>query len=118
MDTRSKILTMDAARRLGKPLTVVATASTVLRAGFVKELESVREPGRPLLALVLPATPELLPLCARAELLAGLRAVDYVAIAESAELEGFDAVHLEGADTSRTQELIAAVGQASRLNAT
>ncbi len=114
MDTRSKILTLDAARRLGNPLTVVATASTVLRADFVKELERLRVPGRPLLALVLPAIPELLPRRARAELLAGLRTVDYVAMADAADVDGFDAVHLEDADTSRTQELIAVVGQASR----
>jgi hypothetical protein len=117
MDTRNKILTLDAARRLGCPLTVVATGSTVLRAGFVKELEALRVPGRALLAVVLPAEPELLPLRARAELLAGLRVVDYVAIAEPAELDGLDAIHLEAADAARTGELVRrvrdSIGQAS-----
>jgi hypothetical protein len=106
MDTRDKILTLDAVRRLGRPLTVVATASTVLRADFVRELEALRVPGRPLLAVVLPAEPELLPRRARADLLAGLRVVDYVAIAEPGELDGLDAIHLEAADVFRTGQLI------------
>jgi hypothetical protein len=102
MDTRDKILTLAAARRLGRPLTVVAVASTLLRADLVNEMAALRRPGRPLLAVVLPAEPELLPRRARAELLAALRVVDYVLIAELAELDGFDVIHLE----SRDAELI------------
>lgn len=106
MDTRNKILTLEEARRLDKPLTIVSTASTVLRAEFVKELEALRRAGTALLAVVLPAEPELLSCPARAELLAGLRAVDYVAIAEREELAGWNVVHLESADAVRTKELV------------
>jgi hypothetical protein len=107
MDTRDKILTLDAARRLPAPLTVVATASTVLRAGFIRQLEALRRPGRKLLAVVVPAEgPELLPRAARAELLAGLRMVDYVVAADASELAGFEVVDLEREDRARTEELI------------
>jgi hypothetical protein len=98
MDTRDKILTLAAARRLDLPLTVIATASTILRAGLIDELAALRRPGRALLAVVLPAEPELLPRRARAELLAALRIVDYVTIADVPELDGLDAIHLESRD--------------------
>jgi hypothetical protein len=106
MDTRDKILTLDVARRLVQPLTVVATASMVLRAELIRELEALRTPGRALLAVVMPAQPELLPCGARAELLAALRVVDYVAIADASGLEGLNAIHLESRDQARTEQLI------------
>jgi hypothetical protein len=98
MDTRDKILTVAAARAMSRPLTVVATASTLLRADLVKQLEALRTPGRALLAAVLPAEPELLPRRARAELLAALRVVDYVVIAEPAELDGLEMIRMESRD--------------------
>ena len=63
-------------------------------------------PSRSLLAVVLPAEPELLPRRARAELLAALRVVDYVTIAEPADLHSFEVIHLENQDRTRTAELI------------
>ena len=114
MDTRNKILTLDAFRRLSQPLTVVATSTSVLRAGFVKELEGLRVPGRALVVVLLPAEPELLPARARAEVMAGLRAVDYVVIATMEDLSGVEVISLETSDRRRTADLIRRVGQASQ----
>jgi len=114
MDTRNKILTLEDFGRLDLPLTVVATSTSVLRAGFVKELEGLRVPGHALVVALLPAEPELLPARARAEVMAGLRAVDYVIVATTEDLAGFDFISLESSDRERTADLIRRVGQASR----
>jgi len=114
MDTRNKILTLDALRQLDRPLTVVATSTAVLRAGFVKELEALRTPGHALVVALLPAEPELLPVHARAEVMAGLRAVDFVVIATMEDLSGVKVISLEPSDRERTADLIRRVGQASR----
>ena len=114
MDTRNKILTLEDFGRLDQPLTVVATSTSVVRAGFVKELEALRSPGRALVVALLPAEPELLPVRARAEVMAGLRAVDYVVIATMEDLSGVDVISREPSDRERTADLIRRVGQASR----
>ncbi len=106
MDTRNKILTLDALRRLDQPLTVVATSTSVLRAGFVKDLEGLRTPGHALVVALLPAGPELLPVRARAEVMAGLRAVDYVVIATPGDLADIEVVSLESSDRARTADLL------------
>ena len=107
MDTRDKILTLAAVRALGRPLTVVATTSTLLRADLVNELAALRHP---LLAAVLPAEPALLPLRARAELLAALRVVDYVVIAEPADLDGLEVIRLESRDPDLIRRVRSSVG--------
>jgi hypothetical protein len=90
VDTRSKILTAADARRLTGPLTLVTGYFDVLRREDVRELEASAspEPGAfRLLVAVLPLDGALLAQRARAELVAGLRMVDYVIAASESEAE-------------------------------
>ena len=75
------------ATRMPKPVAVVACEFNVLRAEHARQIEAFREtvPGHTLLAVVLPVTPELLSSRARAELVAGLRAVERVTVADTIE---------------------------------
>lgn len=79
MDTRTKILSPPAVVP-AEPLVVVTGHFDVLRAEHVRELAEVRSgtPGAKLLVIVSQGLESLLPLAARAELVAGLRMVDYV----------------------------------------
>ncbi len=112
MDTRTKILTIEAARRIAEPVVVATGFFDVLRAEHVRELGELRKDG-PLLAVVLPLENELLDQRARAELAAGLRMVDYVVAADLAgagalagALKTIRVAHLEAADARRVQQLI------------
>ena len=112
MDTRTKILTPEAARRIAQPVVVATGFFDVLRAGHARELAELRKLG-PLLVIVLPLEDELLDQRARAELVAGLRAVDYVVIADQAgatalveSLQTIRVEHMEAADTRRARQLI------------
>jgi len=107
MDTRAKILSPDAAPG---GCTVVTGYFDVLLAEHVRELKAL---PRPLLAVVLPLSGELLPQRARAELAAGLRMVDYVVIAGDSDAEALcgrlrpaRVVRMEAADARRTRQLI------------
>jgi len=113
VDTRSKILT--SADSLPRPAAFIAGYFDVLRAEHVRELQQVRGrvPQGPLVAAVLPYPEELLDQRTRAELVAALRVVDYVLIADHEELhrliERFrpaEVVRLEAADRRRTRRLI------------
>lgn len=115
MDTRNKILTLDAALCLPQPLTVVTGYFDVLRADHVRDLRQARAtaPERPLLAVVLPGEDALLDQRARAEMLAALRMVDYVVPAAGSGLELLQAalpssqwVRLEAADQRRSRQLM------------
>jgi len=115
VDTRNKILTLDAALCLPQPLTVVTGYFDVLRADHVRDLRQAREtaPERPLLAVVLPGEDALLDQRARAEMLAALRMVDYVVPAAGSGLELLQAalpssqwVRLEAADQRRSRQLM------------
>jgi hypothetical protein len=94
MDTRAKILTPGDARRLRRPVAAIGCAFNVLRAEHARQISAWGETvaGHTLLAVVLPVTPELLPRAARAELLAGLRAVQWVTVADAIEPFGAAAV--------------------------
>ncbi len=115
MDTRSKILTPAAARRIPAPVTVVTGFFDVLRAEHARELQKARREGsgRPLLVVVLPLADALLGQRARAELVAGLRMVDYVVAADWEEvaalidsLKPAQLIRLETADARRARQLI------------
>jgi len=115
VDTRSKILKVEAALQLPPPLTVVTGYFDVLRAAHVRDLERARslDPERPLLAVVLAGTGALLDQRARAELVAALRVVDYVVTADERDLDCIVAtfptsqpVRLEAADERRAAELM------------
>ena len=114
MDTRSKILTAEAARALAGPLTVVTDYFDVLRAEHARELEDVRRRtgNRTLLALVLPFSGEVFDIGARARLVAALRVVDYVVVADEldagallAALHAETVIHLEAEDERRNREI-------------
>jgi len=114
MDTRRKILSLDAAFALRTSVTVVTGTFDVLRAEHARELAAIRErTGKPLLAVVLPVEKELLSQTARAALVAALRMIDYVVIADSAELDRLVAVlrpasveRMETADALRMKQLV------------
>lgn len=115
MDTRSKILTPAAARRIAVPVTVVTGFFDVLRAEHARELTKARRAGsgHPLLVVVLPLDGALLGQRARAELVAGLRMVDYVVAADREEVSALidslkpaQVIQLESADARRARQLI------------
>jgi glycine/D-amino acid oxidase-like deaminating enzyme len=112
MDTRTKILSLEAAPRA---CTVVTGAFDPVLAEDARALAEIRanHPDRPLLVVVLPLPEELLPQRARAELVAALRMVDYVVTAPDATtdallaaLEPRHLVRLEGAQAVRKRQLM------------
>jgi bifunctional ADP-heptose synthase (sugar kinase/adenylyltransferase) len=112
VDTRSKILNVEAAPR---GCTVVTGLFDVVLAADAAELAEIRakHPGHPLLVVVLALAGELLAQRARAELAAALRMVDYVVIADDAapdallaRLEPADVVRLEEAQAARKRQLM------------
>ena len=114
MDTRSKILNPAEAASLTGPLAMATGYFDVLRAAHIREFDELRRRagGAKLLAVVLPCAGECLPQRARAELVAALRVIDYVVIADDAargRLAGFlkpvEIVRLEAADIRRAREL-------------
>ncbi len=88
MDTRIKILTGPEAVA-GEPLVVVTGYFDVLRAEHVRALSGARQraPGARLVAVVVGGRDQLLPLPARAELVAALRMVDYVLSADDRDVD-------------------------------
>ena len=114
MDTRNKILTAAAALAIPRPFAIVTGTFDVLRAEHARELQEARSRSGAarLLVIVLPRSSELLPQCARAELVAALRVVDYVVASGPLELEGIlnalepiHLVRLEEADELRSRQL-------------
>jgi hypothetical protein len=111
MDTRSKILTFDAALRLPRgEITLVSGYFDALRAAHTRELAKL---PRPLLAVVLPRSGELLSQAGRAEMAAALRVIDYVVIAENKELDALvetltprQVVRMEARDAALVEQLI------------
>jgi len=111
MDTRRKILTLEDALRLPHGQVTLATGYfDALRAAHVRHLSAL---SRPLLAVVLPLSGELLPQRARAEMAASLRVIDYVVIVENKDLDALieglaprELVRLEARDTALVQQLI------------
>ena len=115
MDTRTKILNLEAARRLRAPRLVVVTGYfDLLRAGHACELEAIRQrTGGALLALVLPWDDAYLSQRARAEMTAALRVIDYVVAVDHGDVEAlvsalgpFEVIRLESSHALRNRELI------------
>ena len=114
MDTRNKILTLEAALRLpAGSLSLVTGAFDLLTAAHARDVAAFRaRVSGPVLAVVLAGDSGLLPQRARAELVAGLRAVDYVVAASREDVERLLATlrpaaveRLEEADARRAEEL-------------
>ncbi len=121
MDTRSKILREDGPwPDFARPLAVATGYFDVLRAGHARELQEARNAAgaAALLVIVLERDAELLPLRARAELVAALRAVDYVVCEIEVEQVRPDyVVSLEEGDELRLRDLRErAAGQAGGLS--
>jgi glycerol-3-phosphate cytidylyltransferase-like family protein len=91
LDTRQKIFDSEAI--------VVTGHFDPLTAAHAERLQSLKQPGRALVVIVTEPEHPILPARARAELVAGLAAVDRVFIAE-------DVCREEAADFERTQELV------------
>lgn len=111
MDTRAKIVSSRALPELvTDPVTLVTGYFDVLRAGHIR---SLRELSANRLAIAVRPDPSaVLPLQARAELVAALRMVDYVVTADDRELATLvralrpaRVLHLEDADRQRAAEL-------------
>ena len=107
MDTRTKIVPhAEAARLAASGATIVSGYFDPLRAAHVDRLQDLKRAGAPLLVLIADPENAILPSRARAELVAGLKVVDYV----TESPEGIQAHHrLEPEDLQRLEELIAHV---------
>ncbi len=88
MDTRIKILSGPRILE-GEPLAVVTGYFDVVRAEHVRDLAAAhrRAPRARLLVVVVRGAEPLLPLAARAELVAAIRMVDYVLTADDHDVE-------------------------------
>ena len=100
MDTRGKIIGASQAKRLAQSgATVVSGYFDPLTAPLAERLQQLKQDGFPLLVLIRMPEDAILPARARAELVAGLRVVDYVCdlepeITASASLEAEHGEHL------------------------
>jgi bifunctional ADP-heptose synthase (sugar kinase/adenylyltransferase) len=112
MDTRTKIVSLEAAPR---GCTVVSGTFDVVLAEDARELAGIRSSHDelPLLVVVLPLADSLLTQRARAELVAALRMVDYVVTADDtaadaqlASLEPAQLVRLEEVHAVRKRQLM------------
>lgn len=114
MDTRAKILAADsleAVRRGAGRLKVVTGYFDPLLAAHARRLAALRNPGETLVVVVRDLAGALLPLRARAELVAALAAVDWVVATEDPEpviaaLRPDELVREEQADLERRERLI------------
>ena len=113
MDTRAKILSAPAVVP-AEQVVVVTGYFDVLRAEHVRQLAQVRAgtAGARLLVIVSQGRDTLLPAGARAELVAGLRMVDYVLTADDGDVDAFiealkpaRVVRLEAEDARRVDRL-------------
>lgn len=114
MDTRVKIVgpeRLEAVRRDARRLKVVTGYFDPLLACHARRLAALRRAGETLVVVVRDLAPALLPLRARAELVAALAVVDWVVAAEDPEpiiaaLRPDELVREEQADLERREELI------------
>ena len=112
MDTRSKIIDSVQIIPSGRPVTLVTGYFDVLGPRHIEALEGVSRPDRCLLVALHTGPAGILPLRARAELVAALRMVDYVVTADEAQLDAFISsfnpahiVRLEEDEQARASEL-------------
>ncbi len=112
MDTRKKIVS---AFDVPRNATVVTGTFDVMRAADAQQLAETRgrAPGRPFAVVILPLEDALMNPRARAEVVAALRMVDYVLIADDAHpdallasLQPAELVRLESVHADRKRQLI------------
>jgi bifunctional ADP-heptose synthase (sugar kinase/adenylyltransferase) len=116
VDTRIKILDAAAAaaraadwREAGLPTTVVSGHFDPLLASHAVSLEQARPPGGRLLVIVTSPEQPILDPRARAELVAGLAAVDAVTVAEGDALSPAPSTRLEAEHEAAAEGFIARV---------
>ena len=118
MDTRTKIVSPNAAAEFPQPLLLVTGRFDILRTEMARELAAARErTGAQTLAVaILPLADEVAPLAARAQLAAALRVVDYVFPIPEGDLKSLadrlqpmEILDLQEADAERKRQLIAHV---------
>ncbi|HEY1207215.1 MAG: hypothetical protein ABSH46_20040 [Bryobacteraceae bacterium] len=112
MDTRTKILdagaaakAADEARRAGKTVKLVAGTFDPVLAEHARRLREIAGDGAVLFVAIGEPLRPLLPVQARAELVAALGVVDYVVLGD-APLQPDEVYREESADAGRTQDLI------------
>ncbi len=104
MDTRKKIIgATEAAAIAASGATVVSGYFDPLVASHAERLAALKPNGAKLLVLIATPGNAILPAAARAELVAGLRAVDYVAELTAALSPQ---IHLESEDAERFAALL------------
>jgi hypothetical protein len=104
MDTRNKIVTAaEAVCIAARAATVVSGYFDPLLASHAARLKEIKRGGVPLIVAITSSPDSILPARARAELVAGLRVVDYV----TESLDGLvPHVRLEEEDAARLDKLI------------
>jgi hypothetical protein len=104
LDTREKIISADRAAALARDgATVVSGFFDPMVASTAARLSELKQHGKPLLVAITTAPDSILPARARAELIAGLRVVDYVVESDAGLTP---ATKLEREDTARLADLI------------
>ena len=106
MDTRTKIISNDEARKIADAVIVSGYFDPILHT-HAERLKSLKKPGQPLLVLIATPANAILPARARAELVAGLACVDYVTEIGSTYPDGLTPhTQLETEDAARLEQLI------------
>ena len=106
MDTRTKILSNDDARKLAGA-TLVSGYFDPITKQHAERLQGLKQAGSPLLVLIATPANAILPPEARANLIAGLACVDAVTIIGGAYPEGLmPHTQLETEDSARLEQLI------------
>lgn len=106
MDTRIKIISNDEARAI-QGAKIVSGYFDPVTSEHAERLRGLKESSRPLLILIGTPPDPILPAEARAQLVAALKCVDYVTIANGPHPSGLTPhVQLEAEDTERLEKLI------------
>ena len=106
MDTRTKIVSNDAARQIDGAVIVSGYFDPIVHL-HADRLARLRKVGQPLLVLIATPANPILPSAARAALVAGLACVDYVTEIGSTYPDGLKPhVQLETEDSARLEQLI------------
>ena len=106
MDTRTKILSNDDARKLAG-VTIVSGYFDPITTAHAERLQGLKKDGQSMLVLIATPANAILPAEARANLIAGLKCVDHVTIIGGAYPDGLTPqTQLETEDASRLEQLI------------
>lgn len=106
MDTRTKIMSNDEARKIADAVIVSGYFDPIIHT-HAERLASLKKAGQPLLVLVATPANAILPGPARAALVAGLACVDHVTEIGGAYPEGLmPHAQLETEDAARLEQLI------------